>query len=135
MSLLVGTIERRSRLNAAKLLLEIYMVLKQIKYCDSDLTLLAYYCLYGATKSTDLRIKEEYYKRLSFKKATSAIHQIRFKLKERGLLLKNIYTSELYLHPDLSAMFSDLTKLGCAIKFTYTDTDEELEQHPETVSI
>ncbi|WP_106138146.1 hypothetical protein [Spirosoma oryzae] len=123
MSILHSTVTRRQQLGAAKKLIEVYLVCNDIGYHDSDLNLLAYYCLFGPTKTTNLRIQQEYYPRLEKKNACYSIWKTRSKLKKLGLLIQNVYTLELSVKPELLAAFEEKTKLGYLINFRY----EELE--------
>jgi len=126
MSVLYSTISRRDRLGAVKKLIEVYLVCNDIGYHDSDLNLLAYYCLYGAAKGTDVRIREEYYRRLPEKNGKYSVWKTRSKLAKLGLLVRDPYTLELSVKPELLAGFTETTRLGYLLNFTY----EELEANP-----
>ena len=121
MSLLIAQVQTKSRINAVKRLLEIYLLLNQIQYQDAHLTVLAYYCLLGTDRRVNLQIIRDYYAHLPRKNGESVIYRIRHQLKRKGLLLQDPYDLTLSVLPEIQDVFSDMSRLGAMIKFSYED--------------
>lgn len=133
--LLIAKIERETRLEAVKVLLELYLQIKRIQYQDMHVTVLAYYCLYGCTRETNVRIQKQYFSHLPKKQGIHVIYRIRHKLVKQGLLSRDVYNlTVLHVIEEIQQLVSDLdapgSKLGAMIQISY----EKLETDTKVVS-
>ena len=113
---LIETVRKSDKLIAAKKFLEVFLTLRDTKYSDRILTILAYYCLYGISDETDAMIREEYFPYQEFKWARHSIYNVRTSLRKLGLLKKDPKLMIDRLDESLRQSFAE-GELGYAIKF------------------
>lgn len=93
--------------------LELYFTINDIKKKPGDLAILAYYCLYGISKETDLKIWEGHLSHQDRENAFHTIYNARTRMKYVYKIITYDENRRVYhLHENLKKTFTKLDKLG-----------------------
>lgn len=95
-----------TKIDAARCIISIYNILNDIKISDTEVTVLAYFILYGINRDTkQLIIRSEICKNIN------VIKGILTKLKKNNLIYKDDLNGKVYVNPALNINISPITAM------------------------
>lgn len=126
-SILTLTVDQSEKIVCIRKILQIICILEGYSHRDIELTILAYYCLYGVTGRAEYLVKKDYMSGRTEEYQSKIIYNTRYKLKKLGLLVTDAYTFDVSVRPDLQKQFqSPDNPILTILKFNYQPEEDSL---------